>query len=1296
MSTSLSADPVHRPVWLAVLPPVTAVLAFLQGPWPMAECGLAAAFILTLIPALRRREWPDGITLPAWAGALSILVGIGQRPDLSGLMETMQLSGLFILGTLVFRTPPAGRTNALRAGLVAGWFGCLASALLQAVGGQAPELTGGTFPGRALFGILMAATAPLVCLSLREWFPRKGDWLTGMALLTAGMVTFYLPAFILLTAGCLSTAVLCLTGRARWILAGTTLLLILLVAAGLTPWENRQALLQSVATHDPHGLTRRWVLESTAAARAIADRPLFGHGPGGYQAVVSSGQYRSFLPPTGENRVEPGTQCGYLVLAVEYGLLPPLCLCLLLLGAANRAGRETVDQQHRDPLGRAVSLGCLIAAAGQFFTQTLVIGGGVLVLALAGLSPARSFAPAASPSLWQRSWFQSAALALSFTAALLFGFSRYDSPLKEEGAPHERPSLHADVVFEAESAAATSPLFSTIKEPLASAGLAVAVADLPSGQLPETPPLSYSFSVNKQGIYRTWFRTWWRDGCSNSIALRVNESPLALVGNDGTYGAWHWVSGPDFTLEPGGHQLFLAPREGGVRIDQIILSKHSAFYPAGIFSDTGIEETPPTKEDQQGVPPVWLQQNRPEKKSFRIGIGGAYGVGAEAYIFGMGLPYSHLRQEELFDPEALSRYDIIWLAGPQREIPRIWPALCRYVTEGGTLIFEVFDRFRGMGDLAPLELLAPYQGFHSTAVQMLTVKGDNSPLFQGTPEVIPVQASVCYWPLVGVPPPDTVTTHGQVFHYGNLLGPAIIQKKLGKGQIYLLPLPIGFCALRGQRDYDSVAYRLLQEAVGTRYQPLLTELKWQTEPAGEIHFADDFMRDNDQGSAWTHERGTFALTGAQNGDSLAFSLSASGNASTVTGHPQGMDYRVSAAVLADQGAAGVWLSTSHARRLALIYDGVTDQLMLTSQSASEGSGEPTVLRSAPAPNPNRGWRRLSLLRRNREWECWIDGRCLIREPAPEEETIGPFGLTCPRGNAHLDDVNTCSVSALLPRSDRVLGEEGSARALPPFTVGLEPRTLYAPTWPLRPDPEGRHAVRMRLPTYGPSTFRLNGQVMGTIPGDREGPLVYLPEGDRPRTSLEVICPLWSDYTFRGRPADWYDTGEPWRQQSRWSCDPQWVFFGVTATNPSILWHRGELRPPYALSVLIAPTTSQPPPQAWEQSNDLNLVICGNGEDLKDGYTIRVNSLPQGGCSLWQGEELLLENREVGLPYGLFSLHHLWIALTVIVEEQGIRFFYEDTPTLIHELPAPLPAGRVGFWTRNNTIRIARATLSRSE
>ena len=126
---------------------------------------------------------------------------------------------------------------------------------------------------------------------------------------------------------------------------------------------------------------------------------------------------------------------------------------------------------------------------------------------------------------------------------------------------------------------------------------------------------AYPVRVPAPGVYQVWVRTRWAGPCANSVTLlarrkragaekgfsaqRHADTNRHLVGNDMTQQVWHWVRGPQFTLDAEEYELLLGTREANAAVDCILLTSDLDSLPA----DTAKEVLRFVKmEDLPGLP----------------------------------------------------------------------------------------------------------------------------------------------------------------------------------------------------------------------------------------------------------------------------------------------------------------------------------------------------------------------------------------------------------------------------------------------------------------------------------------------------------------------------------------------------------------------------------------------------------------------------------------------------------------------------------------------------------------------
>ena len=160
----------------------------------------------------------------------------------------------------------------------------------------------------------------------------------------------------------------------------------------------------------------------------------------------------------------------------------------------------------------------------------------------------------------QQSLFLGAAIALSTSAAL---------------------AANAKVCFEAEKTTTIESPLKKGKDARASGGGSIEIP-WDENKTAGIGKATYKFNVKTAGTYYLWARTFWANGCGNSIKVNVNGSGDKILGEDGTYDAWHWVGGrARVALKAGQNTLTLKNKETGVQVDQFFFCQDSEYTPAG-------------------------------------------------------------------------------------------------------------------------------------------------------------------------------------------------------------------------------------------------------------------------------------------------------------------------------------------------------------------------------------------------------------------------------------------------------------------------------------------------------------------------------------------------------------------------------------------------------------------------------------------------------------------------------------------------------------------------------------------
>jgi hypothetical protein len=98
------------------------------------------------------------------------------------------------------------------------------------------------------------------------------------------------------------------------------------------------------------------------------------------------------------------------------------------------------------------------------------------------------------------------------------------------------------------------------------------------------------FELPHPGVYTVWARTVARTGGEDSFWIRVNDEPWVRWNGIPRSREWRWSAVHDadeaveplqFALPAGENRIEIARREGGARLDRLLLTNQDRFEPAG-------------------------------------------------------------------------------------------------------------------------------------------------------------------------------------------------------------------------------------------------------------------------------------------------------------------------------------------------------------------------------------------------------------------------------------------------------------------------------------------------------------------------------------------------------------------------------------------------------------------------------------------------------------------------------------------------------------------------------------------
>jgi len=188
-----------------------------------------------------------------------------------------------------------------------------------------------------------------------------------------------------------------------------------------------------------------------------------------------------------------------------------------------------------------------------------------------------------------------------------------------------------------------------------------------------------------------------------------------------------------------------------------------------------------------------------------------------------------------------------------------------------------------------------------------------------------------------------------------------------------------------------------------------------------------------------------------------------------------------------------------------------------------------------------------------------------------------------------------------------------------------------------------------------------------------------------------------DETFSAAPTNWWASKGLWEGTARWSCSPGWTWFGGSGQEAPVLWSKPAFAGDFTVEGYVALQMSGRGLGGYPNPRDLNLTICGDGQNLNSGYSFIFAGWGNQRTALLRRDQVVQETTDQRFllrnpsPANV-NFHRHWFHLRVQKTGPRLRCYVDDELALEYEDPDPLPGGRVAFWTWNNGLLVARARV----
>jgi hypothetical protein len=209
-----------------------------------------------------------------------------------------------------------------------------------------------------------------------------------------------------------------------------------------------------------------------------------------------------------------------------------------------------------------------------------------------------------------------------------------------------------------------------------------------------------------------------------------------------------------------------------------------------------------------------------------------------------------------------------------------------------------------------------------------------------------------------------------------------------------------------------------------------------------------------------------------------------------------------------------------------------------------------------------------------------------------------------------------------------------------------------------------------------------------------------------------------DYLFKTAPADWMKVGQ-WEVTNRFACDPRWSHLNGESHSAAVLWHKDRFIGDVTLEFYAGMRMRQGEMKTAERLyyprvGDMNATVCATGEEASSGYSFILGAWDPLWSETWTrilrknqsvadtDVQLLPRTRiagssarvvRVGWDPGGRPIHGAWYYVKIRKTGNQVKYYFDNHLALTFQDDDPLAGDRLGIWTYNNSMMVARARIS---
>jgi hypothetical protein len=204
-------------------------------------------------------------------------------------------------------------------------------------------------------------------------------------------------------------------------------------------------------------------------------------------------------------------------------------------------------------------------------------------------------------------------------------------------------------------------------------------------------------------------------------------------------------------------------------------------------------------------------------------------------------------------------------------------------------------------------------------------------------------------------------------------------------------------------------------------------------------------------------------------------------------------------------------------------------------------------------------------------------------------------------------------------------------------------------------------------------------------------------------AVEIPARNYYDYTFAQAPTDWVPGGGLWATTNRWTCSPQWSWYGgYNADGLCSIWNKREFGGDLCVEAYCGFKMGVGGVQYYRHPNDMSITICGDGANVDSGYSFIVGAEKNTEVRIMKGSTVLARTKDpqflfpifedANVMSDLYQFHRRWWGLRVRKQGGHLELYIDNKLAVQADDPKPLDTGRMALWTVRNGLIVARVKV----